>query len=187
MKVTLLTLCVLIASSSGFAKPKREPSVFFRPADTLYIEVIDNVGHHSVARNNRFRNIKKTVADVLEEIDFPVSYEVVRFGSSRYPGQPQLNLTMMKWEDDGYGQIEARFSASLKRDFQRDKLGVFYARGASGPFFSSDVDRLYNDALRKALLEMAPELNARVQLSGSTEAVVEGDGEGVEEGAPEEE
>lgn len=184
MKTFILTLCVVIGLSSAEARPNKEPTVFFKPGETLYVQVIDHVNFHSVGRSDRFRNIKQTLEEVFEEVDLPLNYKIVRFGANRTPAdQPQMHLTMMQWGTDGLSQIEARIGASLRRDYDRDNLGVFHERGG-GVFFASDATRNYNEVLRKALIEMVAELNDHIVSETGVEETDE-EGESLEVSTPE--
>lgn len=164
----------------ALAKPRAEaPSIHLRSTDTLYIQVIDNVGMHSIGQSDRFRRIKNTLEEVFEAVDFPLEYRIARFGAWKTPpGQPRLDLTITRWGDYGMSEIEVRFMASIRRDYDRNKLGFFYKRGGFAFGTSDQVVRVYNDVLRKALVEMVSELNDRLALSvPGAEAEMEG-GEG---------
>lgn len=167
MKTFLTTLCLLALASLACAKPtKGEARVSLSAGDTLYVQIIDSVGLSYANRDNRFREMKDTVEEIFAKADFPMAVEVVKFGANRVPqGQPRLDLTIMRWGDNGFGEIEARFSASLKSEYDRDALGVFLERGGSATIGSSDRQkRAYNEVLGKALAEMLAELNLRLPM-----------------------
>ncbi|MDQ8204260.1 hypothetical protein [Pelagicoccus sp. SDUM812003] len=171
MKIILLITCLLCLASASFGKPKREaPTIELNPADTLYIQVIDSVRMGNIGRNDRFRRIRNTLEEVFEEADFPMQYKIMRFSGNRLPpDQPSLHMTIMKWGDYGLSQIEVQFSASLRREYDRNKLGMFYHRGGSS--LMAD-ERVYKDVLRKALEEMVFELGQRLAAALDDEAEV---------------
>lgn len=165
MKTFLTTLCLLAMAPLALAKPKNEDAkVSLELGDTLYVQIIDSVGLSYANRNNRFREMKGVVEDIFSEAEFPMGVEVVKFGANRVPdGQPRLDLTIMRWGDNGFGEIEARFSASLKSEYGRDALGVFFERGGSATIGTSDRQRrAYNEVLGKAVGKMLAELNLRL-------------------------
>ena len=150
---------------SGFAKKREQPLIYFDQSETLYIQIMENLGIDEVGRNYRFRNFKETLEGVLAEVDFPMNYEISRTGLFRLRGgEPRLDLTIIKWGDNGFSQIEVRFFASLKRGDVRNKLGVFSYRGSAGIGSSDQITRTYNNVLSKALVKMMGELNGRVSI-----------------------
>ncbi len=163
----------------GTARPKKDvPYIYLNETDTLYIQVIDNLYRNGMGETDRFRRIEKTLEEVFEEIDFPLAYKIERFGARQTPpNQPKLDLTIMKWGDNGLNEVEARFIASIKRDLTRNKLGVYFTRAPSA-FGSSDrIIRAHNEVMEEAIREMVMELNARlsVGLSAEEKAAAEGD------------
>lgn len=185
MKTFLATLSFALLSTLAIGAPKKEPpKVYFRTSDTLYIQFIDNIGYHGIGQQDRFRHFKNTMEEVLQEVAFPIDYKIVKFSAnSAPPGQPRLDVTIMKWGDNGMSEIEARFSASIRYDFDRSKLGVFYYRGGSTFASSEQLTRTYNDILRKALVKMVSELNGRIVLGDELQAGADPGGESDEGGA----
>ncbi len=150
---------------SSFAKKREQPLIYFDQSEILYIQVMENLGINDVGRDDRFRDFKKTFEKVLKEVDFPMKFEISRTGFFRLrAGEPRLDLTIIKWGDNGFSQIEARFFASLKRGDIRNKLGVFSYRGPAGIGSVSQATRAYNNALSKALMKMMSELNSRISI-----------------------
>lgn len=164
MKIPLLLSCFLSFVCFGIAKPRKDvPYIYLTSSDTLQIQVIDNLTMSDIGASDRFRRIKETLDEVFEEIDFPMAYKVTRFGARQdSPNQPRLDIHIMKWGDNGMSEIEVRFSASIRRDYDRNKLGVFYNRGGFSFGTSDQMIRVYNDVLREALVDMASELNDRL-------------------------
>lgn len=164
MKIAIILTCLLTLTSFVAARGKADkPYIYLSQADTLYIQVTDNLMEGNIGRNDRFRRIKDTIEEVLEDLEFPLNYEIRRISSFQPPpGQPRLDIYIMKWGYDGMSQIEARFSASIRRDYDRNKLGVFSYRGGSPMGTSDQIIRVYNDVLRQALEDMASDLNERL-------------------------
>lgn len=166
MKIFLLVPFLILLACSAFGKSRKDtPSIKLDPQETLHVQVIDNVWHGSgnVGMNDRFRRIKNTLEEVLEEVDFPMEIKIERFGANKTPAyQPRLDLTIMKWGNNGMSEIEVRFSASLKLEYDRNKLGVFYHRGGAAFGTSDQVIRVHDEILRKGLVEMVSELNQRL-------------------------
>lgn len=160
MKILVTLALSLCLGAFAFAKPKDTGAyIQFLPTDTLYIQVIDSVRMGNVGRADRFRRIKSTLEDVFEDVEFPMEFKISRFSSARPPAdQPFMMLTILKWGDYGLSQIEVQFSASLRREYDRNSLGMFYQRG--GSTIMAD-ERIYQDVLQKALEEMVFELNQR--------------------------
>lgn len=131
-----------------------------------------------MGETDRFHRIEKTLEDVFEDIDFPLAYKIERFGSQRTPpNQPRLDLTIYKWGDNGFSEVEARFSASIKRDYKRNKLGTYFTRTPS-PFGSYDrVIRAHNEVMEEAVVEMVMELNTRLSVGLLQEGKVKAEGE----------
>ena len=169
MKTLLAALSFLVLSVPLFAAPKQDIPLFhLKPTDTLYIQFSDMIDLRRVGENDRFYHFKSTMEEVLQETGLPMNYRIVRFGANAAPpGQPRLLVTLTKWGDNGMSEIEVRFSASLRYDFDRAKLGMFYYRGGSSYATSEQLTRTYNDILRKALVKMVSELNARVEFGDS--------------------
>lgn len=181
MKIALLLSCFLTLSCLGTARPKKDaPYIHLNAADTLYIQVIDSVHMNgsTMGERDRFRRIKETLEDVFEDVSFPLAYQIERFGAQRTPAdQPRLDLTIFKWGDNGYSEVEARFSASIKRDYARNKLGVYFTRAPSPLGGYDRVIRAHNEVMEEAIAEMVVELNTRlsVGLFGDGEATGEDD------------
>ncbi len=164
---------------SGTARPKKDvPVIYLSETDTLYIQVIDNLYMNGMGESDRFRRIENTLEEVFAEIDFPLAYKIERFGSRRAPpNQPRLDLTIMKWGDNGLNEVEARFSATIKRDYTRNKLGVYFTR-APFPFGGNErVIRVHNEVMEEAIREMVMELNARLSVGLLEEENANAEGE----------
>lgn len=164
MKIAILITCMLSCIAFATARPKNQgPYIYLSRTDTLYIQVTDNLPQNDIGRNDRFHRIRNTIEEVLEEADFPLNYEIRRFSSFQPPAtQPRLNIVIWKWGYDGMSQIEARFNASIKKEYDMNKLGVFSYRGGS-PIGSNDqIIRVYNDVLREALKDLVSDLNERL-------------------------
>lgn len=153
-------------SCFGAARPKKdEPFIYLRATDTLYIEVMDSLYMNGMGETDRFHRIEKAIEDIFEEINFPLAYEIERFGSQRTPAnQPRLSVTIMKWGDNGLNEVEARFSASIRRDFDRNKLGVYFMRGPNVFGGTERVIRAHNEVMEKAIAEMVKELKSRLSV-----------------------
>lgn len=177
MKIALLISLFVSFACLGFAKPRNSvPPISFRPSDTLHIEVIDNLYVSGFGEQDRFRRIKTAIEEVLSDIDFPMAYEIERFGSRRTPpGQPRLDITIMKWGDNGMHELEARFSASLKRDYDRNRLGVFYARDPLPIGSYSRMIRVHDKVMKNAVIKMVYELNSRLPVAGLEELQLDED------------
>jgi len=166
-KTALLALLALsLTSVASFGKPaaEQDPYVLLHSDDVLHIRVIDNLAS-SIGHRDRFRRIHSTIDDVLEELDFPLVYEVNRFSSRKTPmNQPRLDIYIWKWGPDGFSDVEVRFSASIRREYDRDKLGVFSFSGGSMVGTSDQIIRSHDRVLRKALEELALMLNERLTM-----------------------
>lgn len=167
MKIPLILSCFLTFACLGNARPKLDqPYIALRPADTLYVQVTDIVymgASQGIGERDRFWRIKQALEGVLEDIDFPLAYKIERAGSQRPPpGQPRLDITIMRWGDNGMSEIEARFSASIRRDFDRNKLGVYFMRGPTAFGGTERVIRAHNEVMEKAIAEMVRELKTRL-------------------------
>lgn len=167
MKISFLVTLLLSLVVCGIAKPKNtSPYIVLRPTDTLHIQIIDNVYMNGMGERDRFHRIKESIEDVFEDISFPISYKIERFGSRQTPpNQPRLDIHIMKWGSNGFSEIEARFSASIRRDFDRNKLGVFFTRTASPIGGGNRVIRVHNEVMEEAIAELVLELNSRLSAS----------------------
>lgn len=166
MKIALLISCFFTLVCSGVARPKKDvPFIYLRSTDTLYIQVMDSVyiNGNNMGETDRFHRIEETLEDIFEDINFPLAYKIERWGAQRTPpNQPRLDLTIFKWGDNGLSEVEARFSASIKRDYTRNKLGTYFTRAPS-PFGGYDrIIRAHNEVMEEAVVEMVMELNTRL-------------------------
>ncbi|MDQ8184701.1 hypothetical protein [Pelagicoccus sp. SDUM812002] len=181
MKIALLLSCFLSLACLGTARPKKDvPFINLRPTDTLYIQVMDSVymNGSSIGETDRFHRIEQTLEDVFEDINFPLNYKIERFGAQQTPpNQPRLDLTIFKWGDNGLSEVEARFSASIKRDYTRNKLGTYFTRAPS-PFGGYDrIIRAHNEVMEEAIEEMVMELNTRLSVGLIEEEKAAAEGE----------
>ena len=181
MKIALLLSFLFTLVCLGSARPKKDvPFIHLRATDTLYIQVIDSVyvSGSSIGESDRFRRIEETLEDVFEDISFPLAYEIERFGAQQTPpDQPRLDITIFKWGDNGLSEVEARFSASIKRDYTRNKLGTYFTRAPS-PFGGYDrIIRAHNEVMEEAIAEMVMELNERLSVGLMEEEKAEAEGE----------
>lgn len=145
-------------------KPRKEiPFIYLDQKQVLHITVIDNV-YDGGDEYDRFHYIEETLIEVLKETDFPMQYKISRFGGSRVPKEePELQLFIHKWGNNGVGEIEVRLNASLKKETfagrNQNKLGYF--RYADGGLIISQtqITKKYNEVLSKALYKLIEELN----------------------------
>ncbi|MBD5780902.1 hypothetical protein IEN85_15490 [Pelagicoccus sp. NFK12] len=181
MKIVSFLSSFLALACLCAAKPKKDvPYIYLRPTDTLYIQVMDSVYmNSSMGETDRFHRIEKTLEDVFEDINFPLAYKIERFGAQQTPpNQPRLDLTIFKWGDNGLSEVEARFSASIKRDYNRNKLGIFFTRSPSVFGGYDRVIRAHNEVMEEAIAEMVVELNTRLSVGLlEEEKEVEAEGE----------
>lgn len=181
MKIAILLSCFWTLACLGSARPKKDvPYIYLRSTDTLYIQVMDSVyvNGSSLGENDRFHRVEKILEDVLEDIKFPLAYKIERFGAQRTPpNQPRLDLTIFKWGNNGLSEVEARFSASIKRDYARNKFGTYFTR-TPAPFGGYDrVMRAHNEVMEEAVAEMVMELNTRLSVGLLEEEKGEAEGE----------
>ncbi len=171
--VALSFLCLWLVASGS---PKREKvSIELSQSDTLYIQFIDMIDYRGGSQNDRFWHFETTLEKILEEVDFPMEYKIVRFGAnSTPPGHPRLDVTLTMWGFDGLSELEVRLSASLRHDYNRNPLGTFYERGGGLFATGEQMTRAYNEVLGKALVRVVAELNARIPIG---EPVAAGEGE----------
>ena len=171
MKTTRLILVLLgllaFALSNLLAKKWEIPFIYLSENQILYITVIDNIYHDDGFGSgnfaDRYYDIEETLVKVLRETEFPMGYKIVRFGARVPENQPELQLYITKWGDNGLGEIEVRMNAALKARSQgrtRNKLGFFHERGGAYPMISqSQTTAKYNEVLSKALMDLMARLN----------------------------
>lgn len=171
MKTTRLMLALLgllvLAFSNLHAKKREIPFIYLNQNQILYITVIDNIYHDDGFGSgnfaDRYYDIEETLVKVLRETEFPMGYKIVRFGARVPENQPELQLYITKWGDNGLGEIEVRMNAALKARSQgrtRNKLGFFHERGGAYPMISqSQTTAKYNEVLSKALMDLMARLN----------------------------
>ena len=171
MKTTRLILVLLgllaFDLSNLHAKKWEIPFIYLSENQILYITVIDNIYHDDGFGSgnfaDRYYDIEETLVKVLRETEFPMGYKIVRFGARVPENQPELQLYITKWGDNGLGEIEVRMNAALKARSQgrtRNKLGFFHERGGAYPMISqSQTTAKYNEVLSKALLDLMARLN----------------------------
>ncbi len=171
MTAMRLVLALLIlpgfALSLHGAKKKEIPFIYLSRSKVLYVTVIDNVyDDGNVA--DRFYDIEDTLVGVFKEVDFPMDYKIVRFGSRVPKDQPEMQLVILKWGQNGLGEIEVRMNASLKETpaaRNRNKLGWFRHSDGSFPIVSTTrTIAKYNEVLSKALMKLMAELNNHLEL-----------------------
>ncbi len=162
-----LILALTLIPFLAFSKKKEIPFIYLNPTQVLQIMVIDNI-HDWGDEIDRFHDIEETLEKVLEEIDFPMDYKIVRFGARSPKEQPELQLVIHEWGDTGYGEIEVRLNGWLKETSagrSKNKLGFFRERGGAAPMFSATQARKqYNEVLGKALVKLMDELNQHFEL-----------------------
>lgn len=167
MKAFLFFSCFVSTFCLSFSKPRSGDSyVMLKPAETLHIEVLDHIYMNSgIGEDDRFRRIEEVIAEVMEEVDFPMPYEIERFGAQRTPpDQPRLDVTIMKWGDTGFSEVEVRFSAVLRRNHDRNRMGIFFARGASPIGGYERTVGAHNQVMEEAVKEMINELKTRLSV-----------------------
>ena len=136
--------------------------IFLEPNELLYINVIDSI-YDGSNESDRYYYIEKTLEEVMEEFDFPMPYRIVRFGHRTPEQVMRMNFYLYKWGRNRFGEIEVRFSVSLRASRRhKNTLGRYYTREQSLTFSVSQERRNYNDVLKKALVEMARDLDARI-------------------------
>lgn len=164
MRIALLLTCVLSLVCLSSAKPRKDmPYITLRPAETLHIEVLDHIYMSGIGEDDRFRRIEKVIEEVIEEVDFPMPYKIERFGAQRTPpNQPRLDITIMKWGDNGLSEIEVRFNALLRRNHDKNRMGVFFARDAAPIGSFNRTIRAHNQVMEEAIKEMVKELKTRL-------------------------
>ena len=164
--VTLL-FCFLLSAPWALARPKaEEPIIVIRPGATLYVHVMDSIDPiNNLGEMDRFIEFKQVFEEVMELVDFPLDCEIDYVWGRRMPpkDEPRLDLTIMRWGETGYGELEVRFMAGLQLGYEKSRLGVFLERDGSATLFSSmRARKAYNDLMRKALLDMMRKLDERV-------------------------
>jgi hypothetical protein len=161
-------LFFLLMPVVAYSKPKAEISfIYLNPNQVLYITVIDNV-YDGGDETDRYYYIQETLEKVLDETEFPMGYKVGRFGWRIPKEQPELQLFIHKWGNNGLGEIEVRLNASLKESSHgrsRNKLGYFrQVDGGYGIFSASRAVAKYNEVLSKALVKLVFELNEHFEM-----------------------
>lgn len=164
MRTTFLVFCVLSLICSSFAKPRNDsPYITLRASDTLHIEVLDHIYMSGIGEDDRFRRIEEVIEEVFAEVDFPMAYKIERFGAQRTPpNQPRLDITIMKWGDNGLSEIDVRFNALLRKNHDKNRLGVFFARGPAPIGGSDRTIRAHNAVMEESIKEMIKELKTRL-------------------------
>ncbi len=166
-RILPIALGVLSLVVLADAKPRKQsPPIILTEADTLYIEVMDSVNysHHDVGDRDRFYLFREALEEVLEELGFPIEYKISRWGARRNPpGEPELLFVIHKWGSDGLGQIEARFQTVLRKEGDKNNLGI--TRERDSMVFSSyeRVRNAHKAVLRKGLVKVITGLGDRFE------------------------
>lgn len=161
--ISLLTVFACLVPLSSGQKGDDE-FIYLQPDEKLYIRVIDHV-YDGSNEQDRFYYLEQTLREVMEEFEFPMPYEIVRFPGNVPEGSPRLDIILNMWGYNGIGEIEAKFSASLRSSFSKKKnrLGYFRYADSALPLPQSLARKNFNDVLRKALIKMAQELDVHIQ------------------------
>lgn len=173
MKFVLFLSCFLFLAGMSMAEKKRDvPYIRLQPKDALNIQVIDNLHIDGTREAARFHQIEEVIREVLEEVDFPMPVTIERFPSRRLPpNQARLDITIMHWGGNGFNELEVRFSASIKKNYDRNRLGIFRARGGLPLGGYMLREQAYEQVMQDAIYEMVGELNKRL----ATEILREGE------------
>ncbi|MEM9158737.1 MAG: hypothetical protein AAGB46_06770 [Verrucomicrobiota bacterium] len=163
MKSLIILLIFSLLAPFAIAKKKDPPApILLEPSEILYIQLIDSV-YDGSDEDDRYYYFEETLDKVMEEFDFPMPYKVVRFGDRPPDNKMRLTIFLQMWGQNGIGEVEAKFSAQLRASrYHKNKLGYYRFTDINFAPTTSMARRTYNDVLKKALSEMARDLDERI-------------------------
>ncbi|RKX33712.1 MAG: hypothetical protein DRP71_09515 [Verrucomicrobia bacterium] len=163
-------LALAVGSLSVQAGRGKQDLIILIPGETVYIEVIQNTvrsqpgfNWSDSGRNDRFYKVSRALEDAFAKRKVPLKVEVVVFGTRVPDGATKVRLALVRWDRNGMGEIEARFSAELVKGGSKINLGVFV--GVENQLtvgVGSILERQYQAAAEKAASDFADRMNLQI-------------------------
>lgn len=165
----VLALAVSVGSPSVQAGRGKQDPIILIPGETVYLEVIQNTvrnlsgfSWYDSGRNDHFFKFKRALEDAFAKGKVPLKVEVVVFGTRIPDGATKARLALVRWDRNGMGEIEARFSAELIKGGSKKNLGVFVGIESGLTVGGTMAERQYQAAAEKAASDFAEMMNLQI-------------------------
>jgi hypothetical protein len=166
----VLFVALAVGSPAVQAGRGKQDLIVLIPGETVYVEVIQNTvrsqpgfNWSDSGRNDRFYKVGRALEDAFARRKVPLKIEVVVFGTRIPDGATKVRLALVRWDRNGIGEIEARFSAELVKGGSKTNLGVFV--GTENQLSiggGSMLERQYQAAAVKAASDFADRMNLQI-------------------------
>jgi len=139
------------------------------PGETVYLEVIQNTvriqpgfSWTDSGRNDRFLKFGRALEDAFARRKVPLRVEVVVFGTRIPDGATKVRLALIRWNRNGMGEVESRFSAELIKGGAKENLGVFVGLEGQLTVGGTMLERQFQAAAEKAASKFADRMNLQI-------------------------
>ena len=166
MKTLFFLIAFLLIPFFANAK-KKVPFIYLDRDQTLHVTIVDNV-YDGGSETDRYAYIEESLREVLELSKFPMESKIERVPARTPEDQPEVQVFLHSWGDNGMGEIEVSMSATLKRNprsREKNRLGFFEYSDRSPPFTTIERTTAKNiEVLRKTLAKLVAELNTHFEM-----------------------
>ena len=169
LAVTVLGLVLAVGSPSTQAGRDQQDLIVLIPGETVYLEVIQNTvrsrggfNWNDSGLNDRFYQVSRVLEDAFAKRKVPLVVKVVVFGTRIPDGATRVRLALVRWDRNGMGEIEARFSAELIKGGSKANLGVFVGTEDQLSIGASMAERQYQAAALEAACDFADKMNLQI-------------------------
>ena len=169
LSAAILSLSVTVGALPARAAREKQDLIVLIPGETVYIEVIQNTVRNQPGfnwsdsgRNDRFFKVGRALEDAFARRKVPLKIDVVVFGTKIPDGATKVRLALVRWDRNGMGEIEARFSAELVKGGSKINLGIFVGTENQLSVGGSMLERQYQAAAVKAASDFADRMNLQI-------------------------
>lgn len=169
LTVILFSLLFWVVTAPAQAGRQNQDPIILIPGETVYVEIIQNTvtsqpgfSWAASGQSDRFYKISDALEDAFETRKVPLKIKVVRWGTRIPKGATTATLTLIRWNRNQMGEIEARIAAQLKKGDSKINLGVFVGRDNVATGSSSVAERSYQAAAVEAASRFADRLNEQI-------------------------
>ncbi|MEZ5274816.1 MAG: hypothetical protein R3F07_00385 [Opitutaceae bacterium] len=150
-------------------RPQQEPIVLI-PGETVYVEIIQSTVTHQPGfswsdsgSSDRFFKFSDALKTAFSQREVPLNIKIVRWGADVPKGATTATLTLMRWDRNVMGEIEARIIVQLKKAGSKVNLGVFVGTDNAIVAGSGSMEeRNYQSAAIKAASRFADRMNEQI-------------------------
>ena len=158
-----------IVAPAEAGRPRQEPIILI-PGETVYVEIIQNTVTHQPGfswsdsgSSDRFFKFSDALKTAFAEREVPLNIKIVRWGADLPKGATTATLTLIRWDRNGMGEIEARIIVQLKKAGSKVNLGVFVGTDNTIAVGSGSMEeRNYQSAAIQAASRFADRMNEQI-------------------------